>query len=266
MVQKLRDANLSGKHICVGLDTDIAKIPPHLAGLEDPVYEFNRIIIDSTVNLAAAYKFNLAFYECRGIKGIESLLKTLEYLGSQTFTIGDGKRGDIGNTSDMYAKSMFDYFGFDSCTVAPYMGKDSISPFLEYKDHLTYILALTSNPGSNNFQMLKTNAGTYFFEETIEMTKSLNSGGNAGLVFGATQSQLLSESFPKLCGFDLLLPGVGAQGAKIEDIVPVFTANNFNRYLINFSRSLLYCDSSIRFFETVRLEIGKTDILIRRYL
>jgi len=266
MLKKLRDANSKGQHICVGLDTDIAKIPPHLAGLADPVYEFNRIIIDETINFAAAYKINLAFYECRGISGVESMMRTLEYLNGQTFTIGDGKRGDIGNTSDMYAKSMFEYFGFDSCTVTPYMGKDSIAPFFNYKERLTYVLALTSNPGSDDLQMKMTSGGKYIFEETIALTKELNFNCNAGLVFGATKSQILRESMAILSEFDLLLPGAGAQGAKIEDIVPIFTINNFNRYLINFSRSLLYCDSSVRFSEFIRAEIKKTDELIRNYI
>lgn len=266
MLQKLRQANNNGFHICVGLDTDITKIPQHLAGESDPVFEFNKIIIDATLPYAAAYKINLAFYECRGIQGVQSMIKTLEYINGQVFTIGDGKRGDIGNTSDMYAKSMFEYFGFDSCTVAPYMGSDSIAPFLRYANKLSYVLALTSNDGSSDLQMKKTDDGNYFFEETIALTKSLNTHKNAGLVFGATQSPLLRQKLSQISEFDLLLPGAGAQGAKIEDIVPVFSEMNVNTYLINFSRSLLYCDSSVRFQDAVKAEIKKTDELIRTYL
>ncbi|QOJ29344.1 MAG: orotidine-5'-phosphate decarboxylase [Ignavibacteriales bacterium] len=266
MIQQLRDANKKGMHICVGLDTDLTKIPSHILRADDPLFDFNRIIIDSTRDYAAAYKINLAFYESLGIRGIESMLRTIEYLQNEVFVIGDGKRGDIGNSSDMYAKSMYEVYRFDSCTVAPYMGQDSIEPFLKYEEKLTYVLALTSNPGSKDLQLKKTEQGTTVFEETVELCRNLNVKNNTGLVFGATQKKMLEEKISAFMNFDLLLPGVGAQGARLEDIIPVFAANNSFRYLINFSRSLLYCDTSVRFHEAVRSEIKKTDDLIRQYL
>ena len=138
--------------LCVGLDTDMDKIPAHLLDMEDPIFEFNKAIIDATKDFCVAYKPNLAFYECLGVKGWESLRKTLEYIPKNCFTIADAKRGDIGNTSKYYAKTFFEYLNFDSVTVAPYMGEDSVKPFLEYKNKWAIVLALTSNPGSENFQ------------------------------------------------------------------------------------------------------------------
>ncbi|MBA4250618.1 MAG: orotidine-5'-phosphate decarboxylase [Chlorobiaceae bacterium] len=261
-IEKLLSAYEQKRHICVGLDTDIELIPKHLLEFDDPVYEFNKEIINATINSAGAYKFNLAFYESNGIKGITSLLKSLEFIDGRAFTIGDGKRGDIGNTSSMYAKSMFDYFNFDSTTVNPLMGFDSVNPFLEYSSKITYVLGLTSNSGAQDFEKLILVGGKKLFQKIIEKLTEWNKNKNLGIVFGATQLNELIENFEQIKNTHLLIPGVGSQGGSLEEIAEFFSKNNFNSFLINASRSIIYKDKSISFAAGALEELNNLNLTL----
>lgn len=254
-LDKLNTANNKKKFICVGLDTDKNKLPISILNESNPVLEFNRRIIEATKEYAAAYKINFAFYEAEGIDGLKTLEQTLKYIPANLLTIGDAKRGDIGNTSRMYASSVFDLFGFDSITLNPYMGKDSISPFLEYSDKLNFILALTSNPGANDFEKLILQDGSYLFQKIIHSVNLWNKNNNCGIVFGATQIEELKDNFIYIENLPVLLPGVGAQGGNLEDIVAAFKYQNRKQYLINVSRGLIYKDSTEQFDLTARKEI-----------
>ena len=236
-----------GKHICVGLDTDINKIPLHLQNKKDAVYEFNKIIIENTFDLAAAYKINFAFYEQEGTIGFDLMKKTLELIPDDILTIGDAKRGDIGNTSQMYAKAVFDEFNFDSVTLHPYMGYDSISPFLEYEEKLNFILALTSNKGAGDFEKLKLENGTFLYQTVIDKISEWNERKNCGIVFGATQLEELKINLTRFQDLYVLLPGVGAQGGSFEDVVSCFHAAGNNKYLINISRGIIYAGEDENF-------------------
>ena len=189
--EKLNMRISNGYHICVGLDTDKSKIPQHLSADRNGVLEFNKSIIESTYDIAAAYKINFAFYEEAGPEGMEMLTKTLEIIPDDILVIGDAKRGDIGNTSQMYAKSLFDHYNLDASTLSPYMGRDSLQPFLDYKDKLNFILALTSNSGSQDFEKLELTSGKKVYQEVIEKINSWNSSRNCGIVFGATNLEEL---------------------------------------------------------------------------
>jgi orotidine-5'-phosphate decarboxylase len=246
-IEKLKGKTNKGYHICIGLDTDINKIPKHLLSYEDPVFEFNKRIIDATSGSVAAYKINFAFYETSGSKGFESLKKTIELLPDDVLKIGDAKRGDIGNTSQMYASSVFNHFGFDSVTLHPYMGSDSLKPFLDYKDKLNFILVLTSNPGAADFEKQKLEDGTYLFQKVISTAAGWSVNGNCGFVFGATKIEELKENIKLFNGMPVLLPGVGAQGGSLEETARIFESNKHNSYLINISRALIYCDSTENF-------------------
>jgi orotidine-5'-phosphate decarboxylase len=231
-----------GKHICVGLDTDIEKIPSFLLTEADPVFIFNKMIIEHTANQAASYKINLAFYETNGIKGIESLDKTLEVIPDNIPVIGDAKRGDIGNTAKMYAKALFEYYNFDASTLNPLMGRDSVQPFLDYGDKINFLLGLTSNSGADDFEKLKLENGKFLFQEIIEKTKTW--GENVGFVFGATNLSELRNNIDLLGDSIVLLPGIGAQGGSLEDVVGAFREKNFSNFIINISRGLIYLDST----------------------
>ncbi len=246
-IEKLNKKLNEGKHICVGLDTDINKIPKHLLNKENPILEFNKAIIESTFNDAACYKINLAFYEKDGIDGIKNLEKTLEIIPDDVFVIGDAKRGDIGNTSTMYAKSIYEYFKFDSVTLHPYMGIDSVEPFLEYKDKINFVLALTSNKSNSDFEKQKLISGEFLFQKVIKEVNLWNTHKNCGIVFGATNLEELSENIKSFEELYVLLPGVGAQGGSLEDIVKIFTANNKSKYIVNISRALIYADDTENF-------------------
>ena len=240
-IEKFYSAVNNGKHICVGLDTDIEKIPEHLKHLDDPIFLFNKAIIDATRSEAAAYKLNFAFYEASGIEGLTSLKKTIEYIGDEIFIIGDAKRGDIGSTSAMYAKSVYDYFKCDSITLHPYMGYDSIQPFLEYKDKLNFVLALTSNKSANDFESLTLSTNEKLYQKVIgKVHEWTGQFGNCGIVFGATQIAQLQENIQLIKDLPVLLPGVGAQGGSLEEVVTLFRQNHFTSYLINASRSIIY--------------------------
>ncbi len=252
------------KHICVGLDTDIDKIPVHLLNNEDPIFEFNKIIVDNTIDEAAAYKLNFAFYEKHGIEGLVSLRKTIEYIGKETFIIGDAKRGDIANTSTMYAQSLFDYFNVDASTINPYMGSDSVKPFLKYEDKINFILALTSNSGANDFEKLILNDYTFVFQKVIDKIHLWNEKKNCGVVFGATNPEELKRNISSLKNLPILLPGIGAQGGDLEKVVSVFVENKINSFLINSSRGIIYKDNSKNFGKAAAKELHSLNTIVQQ--
>ncbi len=234
----------NGYHICVGLDTDKNKIPKHLSVDKNGVLEFNRCIIETTCELAAAYKINFAFYEEAGPEGMKMLAQTLEIIPDNILVIGDAKRGDIGNTSQMYAQSLFNHYNLDASTLNPYMGRDSLQPFLDYKDKINFILALTSNPGSHDFEKLELTSGKKVYQEVINKVNSWNSFNNCGIVFGATNLEELKGNISNFGNLFVLLPGVGAQGGDLKGIVSTFKEYSNKNYIINVSRALLYADGS----------------------
>lgn len=263
-LEKLTKKFNDGLHICVGLDSDINKIPKHLQNFNDPVFEFNKEIINKTKSNAAAYKLNLAFYEKDGIEGLQTLEKTLAEIPSDVLTIGDAKRGDIGNTSKMYAQSLFDHFNFDASTLHPYMGKDSVQPFLDFEDRLNFILVLTSNPGNADFEKQKLNSGKFLFQEVLEKVHEWNSSNNCGIVFGATNPEELEENIPGFKNLPVLLPGVGSQGGSLEEVVKIFQSNHNNNYIINISRALIYEDSSESFAFTAFEKLKEYNSIIKK--
>ncbi|MBL1212821.1 MAG: orotidine-5'-phosphate decarboxylase [Ignavibacteriae bacterium] len=245
--EKLNNRLKENLHICVGLDTDEKKIPEHLNNSINPILEFNKIIIDKTYDAAAAYKINLAFYESMGTKGIDTMLETVEYIPYDTLIIGDAKRGDIGNTSQMYARSIFDEFKFDAVTLHPYMGSDSLSPFFEYKDKINFVLALTSNKGAEDFEKLKLEDGQYLYQKVLSKLKEWNKLNNVGAVFGATNTAELKNNIALLNGLYSLLPGIGAQGGNLSDVVKTFKEAENSKFIINASRAIIYADASENF-------------------
>ncbi|MCU7494217.1 MAG: orotidine-5'-phosphate decarboxylase [Ignavibacteria bacterium] len=253
--EKLQLKLKSGRHIAVGLDTDIKKIPQHLLKEKEPVLKFNEIIIEYTYEYAASYKLNLAFYEKDGSRGLEQLQRTLELIPQDVLTIGDAKRGDIGNTSNMYAVSLFEHFKFDAVTLHPYMGFDSVEPFLQYEDKLSFMLALTSNPGSSDFEKMKLDNGQYLFQQVISKVKDWNSRGNCGIVFGATNEKELLENVDSFEGLTVLLPGVGAQGGSLEGVVKAFKKSQKEKFLVNVSRALIYRSQNEDFGKAAKQEI-----------
>ncbi|TPN84651.1 orotidine-5'-phosphate decarboxylase [Aquimarina algicola] len=231
--------------LCIGLDVDLNKVPKHLLKLDDPIFEFNKAIIDATQHLAVAYKPNIAFYEAYGIKGWKSLEKTITYLNTnypEVFTIADAKRGDIGNTSTMYAKAFFEDLQFDSITVAPYMGKDSVEPFLSFEDKHTILLALTSNQGAFDFQTKKIE-GKELYKNVIEISKSYHNAQNLMYVVGATKAEYLSEIRGIIPDSFLLVPGVGAQGGNLQEVCK-YGINDQVGLLINSSRGIIYASDA----------------------
>ena len=254
--------NQKKSFLCIGLDTDLSKIPPHLLETEDPIFEFNRAVIDATHDLAVAYKPNFAFYECYGVKGWQSLTKTITYLKQfDVFTIADAKRGDIGNTSKQYAKAVFSPKGsgldFDAITVAPYMGEDSVAPFLEFPGKWVILLALTSNKGAEDFQFIQAKeTDTRLFEEVL--IKSLQWGGpdNMMYVVGATKAEMLKEIRRIITEHFLLVPGVGAQGGSLRDVVHYGMTKDCG-LIVNSSRNILYASAGIDFAEKAREEASK---------
>jgi orotidine-5'-phosphate decarboxylase len=244
--------------LCVGLDPDLSKLPKHLLNMEDPIFEFNKAIIDATHDYCVAYKPNMAFYEAHGLKGWQSLEKTIIYLRQHYpdhFTIADAKRGDIGNTSAMYAKAFLEGMQFDSITVAPYMGSDSVKPFLGIPGKWVILLALTSNEGAFDFQFL--NSGEkHLFETVLETSKHWGSDETMMYVVGATKTESLTEIRKIIPSHFLLVPGVGAQGGSLKEVCKY----GFNRdcgLLINASRSILYASGTIDFAEKAKEEAMK---------
>lgn len=230
--------------LCIGLDVDLNKIPSFLLEKEDPIFEFNKAIIDATHHLCVAYKPNTAFYEAYGIKGWESLKKTIDYINKnhpEIFTIADAKRGDIGNTSTMYAKAFFEDLNFDSVTVAPYMGKDSVEPFLAFKNKHTILLALTSNEGAFDFQT-KNLEHKELYKNVLETSKSWKNSDNLMYVVGATKAEFLADIRKIIPNSFLLVPGVGAQGGNLQDVCK-YGMNEQVGLLINSSRGILYASN-----------------------
>ncbi|MEZ4721604.1 MAG: orotidine-5'-phosphate decarboxylase [Flavobacteriales bacterium] len=234
--------------LCVGLDTDPEKLPTHLRNTEDGVYEFNKAIIEATLPYAVSYKLNIAFYEAMGIDGWETLQRTIDLIPNrEALIIADAKRGDIGNTATQYAKAFFELLNCHAITINPYMGKDSVTPFLEYKDHWSIVLGLTSNPGASDIELIKTESGRFVFEEAVERIASYGSPDNLMFVVGATKSEYFEKIRKIIPDHFLLVPGVGAQGGKLEDLKPIL--NNDCGLLVNSSRQIIYASSSEDFSE-----------------
>lgn len=235
-------------YLCVGLDTDLTKIPQHIQSIPDAILEFNTAIINATKEHCVAYKINTAFYEAYGAKGWDIIEQTLAHIPSTHFTIADAKRGDIGNTSAQYAKTFFETYPFDAVTVAPYMGEDSIRPFLDYTDKFTIVLGLTSNKGANDFEYLKTEDGKYVYEKVISKIATWGTAENLMFVVGATQAKELENIRTIIPDNFLLIPGVGAQGGSLED-VSRYGMNKDCGLLINASRAILYASDKKDFAE-----------------
>ena len=236
----------------MGLDTDIQKIPKHLLNHDDPVFEFNRQIIDATKEFAVAYKPNTAFYEAMGTSGWASLEKTIDYIPSDIFTIADAKRGDIGNTSSLYARAFFENLNFDSVTVAPYMGVDSVSPFLEFENKWVILLAVTSNEGGKDFQFLQAE-GKELYKHVLSKSSEWGSAENMMYVVGATRPEYLTEIRDIIPDNFLLVPGIGAQGGDLEAVCK-YGMNNHCGLLVNSSRGIIYKSSNEDFAEVAHLE------------
>jgi len=253
-----------GSYLCVGLDTDIKKIPAHIQKLEDPIFEFNKRIIDATADYTVAYKQNIAFYKALGARGWESLQRTLEYIPKDIFTIADAKRGDIGNTSGLYARAFFEQMSFDSVTVAPYMGDDSVKPFLEFKGKWAIILALTSNTGSNDFQILESN-GKPLYEHVLRTSMQWGTDENIMYVVGATKASMFAEIRKIVPNHFLLVPGVGAQGGDLKELSKL-GLNKDCGMLVNSSRGIIYASSGEDFADVAAKEAKKLQIEMKQLL
>ncbi len=250
--------------LCIGLDTDINLIPKHLLDAQDPIFEFNKQIIDATKDFCVAYKPNLAFYESQGIKGWESLQKTLEYIPKDIFTIADAKRGDIGNTSSMYAKAFFENMNFNAITIAPYMGEDSVKPFFIYDQKWVILLALTSNDGSKDFQFIKTN-GKPLYQEVIETSREWGSPSNMMFVVGATRVDSLREIRKIIPNHFLLVPGVGAQGGSLKEVAH-YGLNQDCGLLVNSSRGIIYASNQTDFADHAKFEAHQLQRIMQQSL
>lgn len=235
--------------LCVGLDTDLEKIPAHLLHEEDPVFTFNKAIIDATAASTVAYKPNIAFYESMGVKGWQSLEKTIQYLDErypEIFTIADAKRGDIGNTSKMYAKAFFENMNFDSVTVAPYMGEDSVTPFLEFPNKWVILLGLTSNKGAFDFQCIENAEGEALFESVVKKAQEWATADQLMFVLGATKTEHLARLRSIAPDHFFLVPGVGAQGGSLEEVLKQVTNKDFG-VLVNSTRGIIYQSNGLDF-------------------
>ncbi|QKJ62940.1 orotidine-5'-phosphate decarboxylase [Flavobacterium sp. M31R6] len=264
----IQQIKIKKSFLCVGLDVDLNKIPKHLLELEDPIFEFNKAIIDATHDLAVAYKPNIAFFEAYGIKGWMSLQKTINYINEkhpEIFTIADAKRGDIGNTSSMYAKAFFEDLNFDSVTVAPYMGKDSVEPFLAFENKHTIMLALTSNEGAFDFQTLIVNGtrgeaerseAKELYKHVLETSKTWKNSENLMYVVGATKAEYFTEVRKIVPDSFLLVPGVGAQGGSLSEVCKYGMNDNVG-LLINSSRAIIYASNGTDFADVARNEALK---------
>jgi len=241
--------------LCIGLDTDLDKIPQHLKRKEDAIFEFNKAIIDATHHLAVAYKPNTAFYEAYGLIGWEALKKTIDYLNKkypEIFTIADAKRGDIGNTSTRYAKAFFEEFGFDSVTVAPYMGRDSVGPFLAFEDKYAIMLALTSNSGAFDFQTKKID-GQELYKQVLKTSKTWENSKNLMYVVGATKAEYFAEIRKLVPDAFLLVPGIGAQGGNLQEVC-TYGMNKNVGLLVNSSRGIIYASAEADFAQAAAAE------------
>jgi len=253
--------------LCVGLDTDLEKMPPHLLEEEDPIFVFNKGIIDATKDYAVAYKPNIAFYEAYGISGWQSLQKTIDYLNKtapEVFTIADAKRGDIGNTAQRYAKAFFEDLNFDAVTVAPYMGHDSVEPFLEFEDRHTILLALTSNSGAFDFQT-KDLEGKALYQQVLNTSKSYKNADNLMYVVGATKATFLQEVRSIVPDHFLLVPGVGAQGGSLAEVCQ-YGLNEHVGLLVNSSRGIIYASNGREYGEAARAKAMELQREMAQYL
>tara|TARA_Y100000385_G_scaffold133387_1_gene138514 strand:- start:1183 stop:1998 length:816 start_codon:yes stop_codon:yes gene_type:complete len=235
--------------LCVGLDTDLEKIPQHLLKEDDPVFAFNKAIIDATAAFTVAYKPNIAFYESMGVKGWQSLEKTIQYLDEkypEIFTIADAKRGDIGNTSKMYAKAFFENMNFDSVTVAPYMGEDSVIPFLDFPNKWVILLGLTSNKGAFDFQFIENAEGEALFESVVKKAQEWASADQLMFVLGATKTEHLARLRAIAPDHFFLVPGVGAQGGSLEEVLKQATNKEYG-VLVNSTRGVIYQSNGLDF-------------------
>ncbi|SDW91130.1 orotidine-5'-phosphate decarboxylase [Flavobacterium degerlachei] len=256
--QLIEQIKIKKSFLAVGLDVDLDKIPSHLLELEDPIFEFNKAIIDATHDLCVAYKPNIAFFEAYGIKGWMSLQKTINYINDNypdIFTIADAKRGDIGNTSSMYAKAFFEDLNFDSVTVAPYMGKDSVEPFLAFENKHTIMLALTSNEGAFDFQTLLLD-GKELYKQVLETSKTWKNSENLMYVVGATKAEYFTEIRKIIPDSFILVPGVGAQGGSLSEVCKYGMNDNIG-LLINSSRGIIYASKGTDYAEKARAEALK---------
>jgi orotidine-5'-phosphate decarboxylase len=256
--QLIEQIQLKKSFLCIGLDVDLTKIPQHLLATDDPIFEFNKAIIDATHDLCVSYKPNTAFYEAYGLKGWQSLQKTIKYIKEnypEIFTIADAKRGDIGNTSTMYAKAFLEDLNFDSVTVAPYMGKDSVEPFLAFENKHTILLALTSNEGAFDFQT-KLSDGKEIYKHVLETSKTWKNSQNLMYVVGATKAEYFTEIRKIVPDSFLLVPGVGAQGGSLQEVCKCGMNANVG-LLINSSRGIIYASNGIDFAEKAREEALK---------
>ncbi len=238
-----------GSFLCVGLDTDVNKIPMHLLATEDPIFEFNKAIVDATAQYCVAYKPNLAFYEAEGTRGWISFEKTVDYIKKnypEILIIADAKRGDIGNTSEMYAKAFFDDCGVDAVTLSPYMGLDTVKPFLSHKGKWAVLLALTSNPSSSDFETERMADGSYLYEMVLRKSKEWGNEDNTMYVVGATKAEMLADIRKIIPNHFLLVPGVGAQGGSLSDVVK-YGINSQCGLLVNSSRGIIYADTTENF-------------------
>lgn len=251
LVEQIKEKN---SYLCIGLDTDETKIPKHLQSSSKAIFEFNKQIIDATKDLCISYKINTAFYEAMGMRGWEALEQTVHYIPDTHFKIADAKRGDIGNTSAQYARAFFETLPFDAITVAPYMGEDSIRPFLEYEDKWTIVLGLTSNKGAADFEMLKivSDYGTeYLYEKVIRTISNWGNSGNLMFVTGATRASQIENIRKLIPDHFLLVPGVGFQGGSLEDV----TRHGINKdtgLLVNVSRAIIYAGTGENFADEAR--------------
>jgi orotidine-5'-phosphate decarboxylase len=241
----IKQIQAKNSFLCVGLDTDLARVPGHLKGFEDPVFEFNRKIIDATKDYCVSYKINTAFYEANGTKGWESMTKTVDYIPASHFKIADAKRGDIGNTSSQYAKAFFETLQFDALTVAPYMGEDSIRPFLEYENKITIVLGLTSNKGAADFEMQQIGK-QYLYERVIESVCRYGNSNNLMFVAGATQAIEIANIRKIIPDHFLLVPGIGFQGGSLPEVVR-YGRNADVGLLVNASRAIIYASEDADF-------------------
>lgn len=251
--------------LCVGLDPDLAKIPAHLHAEPDPIFSFCRAIIEETADFAVAYKPNIAFFEALGAKGWETLQKVEELIPRDIFTIADAKRGDIGNTSKLYAKAFFEQMNFDSVTVAPYMGSDSVTPFLEFGEKWVILLALTSNVGSLDFQLIKDADGKPLYQSVLEKSQEWGSPENLMYVVGATRGELIGEVRKVVPDNFFLVPGVGAQGGSLADVAR-YGMNSHCGLLVNSSRGIIYASGGKDFAQSARAEAAKLQVEMKALL
>lgn len=254
--------------LCVGLDTDIKKIPEHLLKEEDPIFAFNKAIIDATAPYCIAYKPNLAFYESMGVKGWIAFEKTVNYIKQNypdQFIIADAKRGDIGNTSAMYARTFFEELNIDSVTVAPYMGEDSVTPFLTYEGKWVILLALTSNKGSHDFQMTEDKDGERLFEKVLKTSQYWGNDEDMMYVVGATQGKMFVDIRKLAPKHFLLVPGIGAQGGSLEEVCK-YGMNETCGLIVNSSRAIIYADKTVNFAKTAGEEAKKVQLQMEEQL